>query len=34
MGFKVKAFAEAEQFLISGDSDETHCLILDVRVGR
>ena len=33
MGFTVRAFAGAEEFLNSGASDETNCLILDVRLG-
>ena len=33
VGFQVKAFEAAEDFLNSEQLDETHCLILDVRLG-
>ena len=33
IGFQVKTFAAAEDFLNSEQLDETHCLILDVRLG-
>ena len=33
VGFQVKAFTGAEEFLDSGASDETDCLILDARLG-
>lgn len=32
LGFKVQAFASAEDFLQSGDQSNTACLILDVRL--